>query len=124
MPARAGRTRRFYAGSMVPGMPLPPELSPDQRQAALAKAGAARRARAELKDKLKMGSTSLPELFSMAETDETVAKMKVLTVLESLPGLGKVKARRLMEELGISEGRRLRGLGAQQRETLLKRFPG
>jgi hypothetical protein len=109
---------------MVPGMPLPPELSPDQRQAALAKAGAARRARAELKDKLKMGSTSLPELFSMAETDETVAKMKVLTVLESLPGLGKVKARRLMEELGISEGRRLRGLGAQQRETLLKRFPG
>ncbi|MDP9452489.1 MAG: integration host factor [Actinomycetota bacterium] len=105
-------------------MPLPPELSPDQRQAALAKAGAARRARAELKDKLKMGSTSLPELFSMAETDETVAKMKVLTVLESLPGLGKVKARRLMEELGISEGRRLRGLGAQQRETLLKRFPG
>ncbi len=71
-----------------------------------------------------MGSTSLPELFSMAETDETVAKMKVLTVLESLPGLGKVKARRLMEELGISEGRRLRGLGAQQRETLLKRFPG
>jgi hypothetical protein len=109
---------------MVPGMPLPPELSPDQRQAALAKAGAARRARAELKDKLKMGSTSLPELFSMAETDETVAKMKVLTVLESLPGQGKVKARRLMEELGISEGRRLRGLGAQQRETLLKRFPG
>ncbi|MDQ3306004.1 MAG: integration host factor [Actinomycetota bacterium] len=105
-------------------MPLPPELSPDQRQAALAKAGAARRLRAELKDKLKMGSTSLPELFSMAETDETVAKMKVLTVLESLPGLGKVKARRLMEELGISESRRIRGLGSQQRETLLKRFPG
>ncbi len=104
-------------------MPLPPELSPDQRQAALAKAGAARRLRAELKDKLKMGSTSLPELFGMAETDETVAKMKVLTVLESLPGLGKVKARRLMEELNISESRRIRGLGSQQRETLLKRFP-
>ncbi len=92
-------------------MPLPPELSPDQRQAALAKAGAARRLRAELKDKLKMGSTSLPELFDMAESDETVAKMKVLTVLESLPGLGKVKARRLMEELSISESRRIRGLG-------------
>ncbi len=105
-------------------MPLPPELSPDQRQAALAKAGAARRLRAELKDKLKMGSTSLPELFDLAENDETVAKMKVLTVLESLPGLGKVKARRLMEELGISESRRIRGLGSQQRETLLKRFPG
>ncbi len=105
-------------------MPLPPELSADQRQAALAKAGAARRLRAELKDKLKMGSTSLPELFGMADNDETVAKMKVLTVLESLPGLGKVKARRLMEELSISESRRIRGLGSQQRETLLKRFPG
>ncbi len=105
-------------------MPLPPELSPDQRQAALAKAGAARRLRAELKDKLKMGSTSLPELFDLAGSDETVAKMKVLTVLESLPGLGKVKARRLMEELSISESRRIRGLGSQQRETLLKRFPG
>ncbi len=105
-------------------MPLPPELSPDQRQAALAKASAARRLRAELKDKLKMGSTSLPELFDLAGTDETVGKMKVLTVLESLPGLGKVKARRLMDELQISESRRLRGLGGQQREALLKRFPG
>lgn len=104
-------------------MPLPPELSPDQRQAALAKASAARRLRAELKDKLKMGSTSLPELFDLAGTDETVAKMKVLTVLESLPGLGKVKARRLMDELQISESRRIRGLGGQQREALLKRFP-
>ncbi|CAN5152210.1 integration host factor, actinobacterial type [soil metagenome] len=104
-------------------MPMPPELSPDQRQAALAKAGAARRLRAELKEKLKMGSTSLPELFDMAGTDETVGKMKVLTVLESLPGLGKVKARRLMEELGISESRRIRGLGVLQRDTLLKRFP-
>ncbi|MBW3580636.1 MAG: integration host factor [Actinobacteria bacterium] len=104
-------------------MPLPPELSPDQRQAALAKASAARRLRAELKEKLKMGSTSLPELFDLAGTDETVGKMKVLTVLESLPGLGKVKARRLMDELQISESRRIRGLGGQQREALLKRFP-
>lgn len=106
-----------------PLMPLPPELSPDQRQAALAKASAARRLRAELKDKLKMGATSLPELFDLAGTDETVGKMKVLTVLESLPGLGKVKARRLMDELQISESRRIRGLGGQQREALLKRFP-
>ena len=105
-------------------MPLPPELSPEQRQAALAKAGAARRQRAELKDKLKMGSTSLPELFELASTDESVGKMKVLTVLESLPGLGKVKARRLMDELAISESRRIKGLGGQQREALLKRFPG
>ena len=39
--------------------------------------------------------------------------------LTSLPGLGKVKAARLMERLGIAESRRLRGLGAKQKEALL-----
>ena len=99
-------------------MPLPPSLSPDQRQAALAKAAAARRQRAELKEKLKMGSTSLKELLEQADRDEIVGKMKVLSVLESLPGLGKVKARRLMEEVGISETRRIQGLGEKQRGKL------
>jgi hypothetical protein len=99
-------------------MPLPPSLSPDQRQAALAKAAAARRQRAELKEKLKMGSTSLKELLEQADRDEIVGKMKVLAVLESLPGLGKVKARRLMEEVGISETRRIQGLGEKQRIKL------
>jgi hypothetical protein len=105
-------------------MPLPPQLTPDQRQAALAKAAAARRLRAELKDKLKMGSTSLKELFDMADRDEMVGKMKVLSVLESLPGLGKVKARRLLEECEISETRRIQGLGVNQRRKLFERLPG
>ena len=104
-------------------MPLPPELSPDARQAALAKAADARRQRAELKEKLKMGSVSLDELLAQAEGDDVIGKMKVVAVLESLPGVGKVRARRLMEELKIAESRRVRGLGAQQREALLKQFP-
>ena len=101
-------------------MPLPPSLSPDQRQAALEKAAAARRQRAELKEKLKMGSTSLKELLEQAQRDEVVGKMKVLSVLESLPGLGKVKARRLMEDVGISETRRIQGLGDKQRQKLFE----
>ena len=105
-------------------MPLPPQLSPDQRQAALEKAAAARRVRAELKEKLKMGSTSLSELFDLADKDEVVGKMKVLTVLESLPGLGKVKARRLLEECEISETRRIQGLGVNQRRKLFERLSG
>jgi transposase len=105
-------------------MPLPPQLSPEQRQAALDKAAAARRQRAELKDKLKMGSLSLKELFDQSERDEVVGKMKVLVVLESLPGVGKVRARRIMEEVDISEARRVRGLGEQQRKALLRLFPG
>jgi hypothetical protein len=105
-------------------MPLPPALSPEQRQAALEKAAQARRVRAELKEKLKMGSLALPELLKDAESDDIVGKMKVLAVLESLPGVGKVKARRTMEKIGISETRRVRGLGVQQRKELLAEFGG
>jgi len=88
----------------------------------LDKAAAARRQRAELKEKLKMGSLTLKELLDQATTDEVVAKMKVAAVLEALPGLGKVKARRLMEEIGISETRRIQGLGEQQRRKLRERL--
>lgn len=103
-------------------MSTPPQLSPEQRQAALAKAAEARRARAELKERLKLGSITLSEVLDEASTDELVGKTKVLAVLESLPGVGKVRARRTMEEIGIAEGRRLRGLGDNQREKLLAAF--
>ena len=107
-------------GAMVAPMPQPPALTPEQRQAALEKAAKVRRERAEVKEKLKLGSLSLEELLGKADSDETVGKMKVVSVLESLPGLGKVKARRLMEAVGISDSRRLQGLGAKQRAELLK----
>ena len=103
-------------------MPLPPSLSPDQRQAALEKAAAARRQRSELKEKLKMGSITLRELLEQGDRDEVVGKMKVVAVLESLPGVGKVKARRLMDELAISETRRVHGLGENQRRRLVERL--
>jgi signal recognition particle GTPase len=103
-------------------MPLPPSLSPDERQAALEKAAAARRLRAELKEKLKMGSLTLKDLLDQSASDEVVAKMKIVSVLESLPGLGKVKARKLMEEIGISETRRIQGLGDQQRKKLFEKL--
>jgi signal recognition particle GTPase len=105
---------------MVEPMPQPPALTPEQRQAALQKAAKVRRERADVKEKLKIGSLTLAELLKQAENDETVGKMKVVSVLESLPGLGKVKARRLMETVGISESRRLQGLGAKQRADLLR----
>ncbi|MDZ7733456.1 MAG: integration host factor, actinobacterial type [Acidimicrobiia bacterium] len=103
-------------------MPLPPQLSDEQRKAALEKAAEARRVRAELKEKLKMGSLDLEQLFALAARDEMVGKMKVVAVLESLPGVGKVKARRTMGDIGISESRRLQGLGEQQRAALLETF--
>jgi S13-like protein len=103
-------------------MPMPPSLTPEQRSAALEKAARARRERAELKEKLKMGSVSLESLLAKSGDDEIIGKMKVLAVLESLPGVGKVKARRTMDEIGIADTRRLRGLGEQQRKSLLASF--
>ena len=100
-------------------MSNPPVLSDEARAAALAKAAEARRIRADLKHRLKMGSLSLGELLEQAGNDELIGKTKVLTVLESLPGVGKVKARRTMEKIGIAENRRLRGLGGKQRSELL-----
>jgi hypothetical protein len=101
-------------------MPQPPQISDEARAAALEKAAAARRARAEIKEKLKVGSVTLAELLEQG--DDSVQKMKVLAVLESLPGLGKVKARRLMEEIGIAETRRVQGLGANQKKALLDKI--
>ena len=102
-------------------MPLPP-LSPEQRAAALDKAAQARKARAELKDKLKHSGTSLSDVLTMGETDEIVGKMKVSAVLEAMPGVGKVRAQRIMEKLGIAASRRVRGLGAHQRAALEREF--
>ncbi|HVA99740.1 MAG TPA: integration host factor, actinobacterial type [Acidimicrobiales bacterium] len=101
-------------------MPQPPMLTPEQRQAALAKAAIARKARAEVKDHLKSGRVTLKELLTKASSDDIIGKMKVLAALESLPGTGKVKARKLMDQVGISETRRLQGLGAKQVGALLE----
>lgn len=102
-------------------MPLP-TLTPEQRTAALAKAAVARRARAELKNRLKTSGTSLAEVLASGERDEVVGKMKVSAVLEAMPGVGKVRAQRIMERLQIAPSRRVRGLGAHQRAALEREF--
>ena len=98
-------------------MATPPQLTPEQRAAALAKAAEARAARADIKARLKMGSMTLWQ--ALDSDDDNVGKLKVVALLESLPGVGKVKARRVMDEIGIADNRRVQGLGAQQRAALL-----
>jgi hypothetical protein len=94
-------------------------MTEEQRRAALEKAAQARKARAEIKELLRTGSVDFPELLRRADSDDVLAGMKVFAALAALPGLGKVKAGRLMEENGIAGNRRLRGLGARQRQALL-----
>lgn len=102
-------------------MALPP-LTPEQRAAALEKAAAARATRAAVKNRLKSGETSLSAVIAEAETDEAIGKLKVSALLEALPGVGRVKARSIMATVGISESRRVRGLGPHQTAALVERF--
>jgi transposase len=101
---------------------LLPPLSDEQRRAALEKAAEVRRARAELKEQLKSGKTTLTKVLDRAESEEMVGKLRVSAVLQAMPGIGKVKATQIMERLRIAESRRLRGLGDQQRRALLAVF--
>ena len=101
-----------------------PTHTPEQRTAALEKAAAARRERAEIKNRLKHSGASLSEVVAEGRKNEVVGKMKVSALLESLPGVGKVRAKQIMERLSISETRRVRGLGANQIAALEKEFGG
>ena len=94
-----------------------PQMTPEQRAAALEKARIVRQQRSEITNKLSMGIMSADDALKKAD-DPVIGRMKVKSFVNSLPGYGKVKTEKLMEELGIPEGRRIQGLGAKQMENL------
>ncbi len=102
-------------------MPLP-KLTPEQRAAALVKATQVRQARAEVRQRLRTRPSTLREVITEGRDDEIIGKMKVVTVLESLPGVGPIRAARLMQRIGISPSRRVRGLGPNQVAALEREF--
>ncbi len=99
-----------------------PSLTPEQRQAALEKAAASRRERAEVKNRLKHSGASIVDVLEQGQADDVIGKMRVVDLLQSMPGLGKVRARQVMERLNISASRRVRGLGANQVAALEREF--
>ena len=101
-------------------MPIP-QLSQDERIAALEKAKAARAKRAEIREELKAGKLSLEQVIDMKD-DEVVGRMRVSVLIETLPGYGKAKAEKIMDELKIAKTRRLRGLVERQKAALLERL--
>lgn len=64
------------------------------------------------------------EKANMACADDTVARMKVFTLIKAAPGYGFARTQQTMRKLHISESRRLRGLGANQRAALVELFGG
>ncbi|MEU0001861.1 integration host factor, actinobacterial type [Streptomyces microflavus] len=97
-----------------------PNLTAAQRAEALKKATAVRKERSEILATLKDGKVSLREVLEREDT--VVGKTYVRRLLESLPGIGKVRAGQLLDDLGIDERRRVQGLGARQKERLLELF--
>jgi len=99
-----------------------PEMTDEQRAAALARAGEARRKRAEIKHLLKSGSISFSDVLDRAEEDDLVAGTKIQAIVVSMPHMGKVSTKRLLEKIGIADNRTIRGLGPNQRKALLEHF--
>jgi len=97
-----------------------PSLSPEEKKKALEKAQHMRKERALLRQRLKKGEVKFSEILE--GNDPVVQRMKVSYLLRSLPRVGKVKADRIMEEVGIDESRRVQGLGKRQKQALMARF--
>lgn len=98
-----------------------PTMTPEQRAAALEKARVVRAKRSEITNKLAMGLTTPAEVLDQID-DPIIGRMKVKAFVNALPGFGKVKTEKLMEELGIPAERRLQGLGSNQMAALKAAF--
>ncbi|MEY4970195.1 MAG: hypothetical protein RLZZ277_426 [Actinomycetota bacterium] len=103
-------------------MQQPPQLTPEERARALEVAKVSRRERAAAKAEIHKGALSFSAFLELADSNEVLAKMRVIELLESMPGYGKIRAQALMDKFAISPTRRVKGLGRHQRVALLKEF--
>ena len=90
------------------------------RVSALARALNLRTEMSRVLEEISDGSLSLFEVFAKSINDEATGRLYVVKALESIPVVGKVKARRVMTELGITQKRRVDSLSTQERDALIK----
>jgi guanylate kinase len=103
-------------------MGAPPQLTPEERAQALTKAKESRQIRAAVKARVKSGELSITDVVTMSKDVEAIAKMRVLELVESMNGVGKIRGKSILERLGISLTRRIQGLGRHQLESLENEF--
>ena len=103
-------------------MGAPPQLTPEERARALAKAKESRQVRAAVKNRVKIGELSISAVIDMSKDDQAIAKMRVLELVESMSGVGKIRAKSILERLDISLTRRIQGLGRHQLQALEAEF--
>ena len=98
-----------------------PKLSLEEKQKALEKAQLVRSKRAQIRQSLKDKITTIGEVLANSD-DDVVAKMRVTYLLESLPRIGKIKTKKIMNDIGIDETRRIQGLGIRQKKALIEKL--
>jgi len=103
-------------------MGAPPQLTPEERARALAKAKQSRQVRAAIKSRVKAGELTISAVIDLSKDDEAIAKMRVLELVESMSGVGKIRGKNILERLGISLTRRIQGLGRHQLQALEAEF--
>ena len=94
----------------------PPKLSKEALASAGAKAVAARRDRAAIKQALANEELSIFDVIN--DGRESIQRMKIRELLDAAPGVGERRAFTIMEKAGISQSRRIAGLGAHQLKKL------
>ena len=80
----------------------------------------------KLSDLLKEDSVDTVDTFDTFDTVETfsaaIKRLYIVKALEAFQHVGKVKARRLMAALEITEKRRIESLTINERQALLEKF--
>ena len=99
-----------------------PQLSKEQRLQNLQSAYRARKKRADFKSTIFKGAYSLEEALHVAEEDDILSRIYVKDFLSSFCGIGPVKVTKIMKDIGISEHRRISGLGCRQKQVLIRDF--
>ncbi len=82
-----------------------------------------RNKRAQIKSDLKTQKITLKELVEDNKTyKKYIANIKVIELVSSLPGIGRVKAEKILNDMGISFCKKIDGLGKRQKLKFYKYF--
>lgn len=103
-------------------MPVP-HISKEKRDESLKKARLYRIQRAQIKQSVKKGIVSLGDVFNgSVNYKDIVGNMKLIDIVKSLPGIGDIKAKKILNSLSISERKTIKGLGEKQKANFKKYF--
>jgi hypothetical protein len=100
-----------------------PYISKEKRDASLVKARYYKSQRAQIKQSLKKGFAKFNSFFLEGNSNsDVIAGMKLKDMVKSIPGIGDIKAQKILKTLCISERKTIKGLSKKQKENFKKYF--